>query len=197
MKKIKLFVASLAPLGVVVVMASAGVGSVAAAPPNAASSTPGDYAIATVVPAPPGAVPAHSRQEIQDAAYARCLASSRVPAIPTKADSQSVEGKASLRAGATFQQRVPPSFDDEFGGGGKQPNLLEPVVAAPIAPNNASPVSAFADEPPVPGRSAQAIADAFDVGNAAGSSRGSTPASCSPIRFRFWRGLMTPAVAGC
>jgi hypothetical protein len=142
-----------------------------------------EYAIAAVVPAPPGSTPAHSRQSIQDAAYARCLSLGLSALVPP---GTAVEEKPLVEA-APRKVVVPKVVV-------KAPRRLEQAVRVPR-------VAAFTEAEPRPATgSVLAIAEIFGGGAEPSASLGLPVApSCDrgSSRTRFWRGLMSPVSGGC
>jgi hypothetical protein len=142
-----------------------------------------EYAIAAVVPAPPGSTPAHSRQSIQDAAYARCLSlgvSALVPPGTVLEDKPLVEA-------------APPKVVVPKVVVIKAPRRLEQTVRVPR-------VAAFTEAEPRPATgSVLAIAEIFGGGAAPSASLGLpvAPSCDGSSRTRFWRGLMSPVSGGC
>ena len=169
----KIVIASLVALGSLFAVSSA-----SAETPAQCILYAREYAIAAVVPAPPGSTPAHSRQSIQDAAYARCLSYGVSALVPP---GTAVEGKPLLEA-------APPKPIV------KAASRRQPTVRV-------SKVTAFAesDAKPSGGRSSRAIAQIFGGGAEPAESVGlPIAASCDrgSSRTRFWRGLMSPSTAG-
>lgn len=137
-----------------------------------------EYAIAAVVPAPPGSTPAHSRQSIQDAAYARCLSLGLSALVPP---GTALEDKPLVEA-APRKVVV------------KAPRRLEQTVRVPRA-------AAFAETESKPtSGSVLAITEIFGRGAEPSATLGLPVApSCDggSSRTRFWRGLMSPVSGGC
>jgi hypothetical protein len=136
-----------------------------------------EYAIAAVVPAPPGSTPAHSRQSIQDAAYARCLSLGVSALVPP---GTVVEDKPLVEA-------APPKVIV------KAPRRVETAVHVPR-------VAAFTETESRPASgSVLAIAEIFGGGAAPSASLGLpvAPSCDGSSRTRFWRGLMSPVSGGC
>lgn len=169
----KTIIASLVALGSIFVVSAA-----SAETPARCILYAREYAIAAVVPAPPGSTPAHSRQSIQDAAYARCLSlgvSALVPPGTALEDKPLVD--------VTPAKIVV-----------KAPRRVERIARVPR-------VAAFTEGEPKPTMAGPslAIAEIFGGGAAPSASLGLplAPSCDGSSRTRFWRGLMSPVSGGC
>jgi hypothetical protein len=143
-----------------------------------------EYAIAAVAPAPPGSTPVHSRQSIQDAAYARCLNLGVSSLVPPGPSIQSDPLPKAAAAKAVVEAPTPVAK--------ARPRRVVPVTSVP----------AFAEvDRPSGSGSSKAIAEVFGSGGGKANASIALPPvpSCSagPTRTRFWRGgVMSPSSAG-
>lgn len=193
-------VGAFAPLLIFVAMTAVSTGTASAASPEKCIIYARDYARAVAVPTSTALVPARPLQDIQDAAYARCRNSARVPRIPTTVDRGGASASAAPRANRPFF----PSFDEVFGVSKHRPAPPKRVVSRSTVRTLTTPVSAYAAGGPAPvrSRSASAIVNTFGSGSVTATSAPAlgpamaAPTMCAPRLLHFWRGTMSVGRAG-
>jgi hypothetical protein len=144
-----------------------------------------DFSLASVVPAPGGATPAVPRQDIQDAAYARCLKHGPGPIPAPRVAAAIVPGapeQAQPAAEAVEDTNAPNDILERFK------RAFEERATLPYI----SPVSSYAEAAPPKAAGQVKVAEIFAASDP--EIRG-TIVSCQAAagRTRFWRGLMMPA----